>query len=133
MYLFLIILYALICVFLISVILLQAGRGGGLAEAFGGTESVLGSQAPVILKRMTEIGAALFIILSLVLAIMTSKRSTSLVDQVRGPLGPLSRTAATAAPVAPVVPAAGTQSQAPAQAVSESQSETEKAPLAVME
>ena len=86
MYYLLIAIYVIICIFLISTILLQAGRGGGLTESFGGTaESILGTQAPVLLKRATEVSAALFIVIALVLALMSSRRGQSLFDQMRMP------------------------------------------------
>jgi len=86
MYLILIVIYVIVCLFLIAVILLQAGRGGGLNEAFGGTaESVLGTQASTVLKRATEVGAVLFLILALVLAMATSRRGRSLFRQTRMP------------------------------------------------
>jgi preprotein translocase subunit SecG len=96
MYYILLAVYVIVCIFLIATILLQAGRGGGLTEAFGGSaESVLGTQAPVVLKRATEIGAALFIVLALVLAMMTARKGRSLFDQMRMPMGAPSGTTAT--------------------------------------
>jgi len=108
MYYLLLAVYVIVCIFLIATILLQAGRGGGLTESFGGTaESVLGTQAPVVLKRATEVGAALFIVLALVLAMMTARKGRSLFDQMRMPMGMPSGTTAT-------VPAAPSGSDAPA-------------------
>jgi len=53
MYIFLIVFHIIVCLVLISVILLQAGKGGGLTETFGsdGSQSILGTQAPAILKK----------------------------------------------------------------------------------
>ena len=86
MYFLLIAIYVIICIFLICTILLQAGRGGGLTESFGGTaETILGTQAPILLKRATEVSAALFIVIALVLALMSSKRGQSLFSQMRMP------------------------------------------------
>ncbi len=65
-----------------ATILLQAGRGGGLTEAFSGqAQSVLGTQAPTILKKATTISAILFLVLSLVLAMYTARRGRSLIQQ----------------------------------------------------
>ncbi|MBF0216254.1 MAG: preprotein translocase subunit SecG [Candidatus Omnitrophica bacterium] len=84
MYYLLIAVHVIVCIFLIITILLQAGKGGGLTESFSGqAQSVLGTQAPTVLKRATEVCAILFIVLSLVLAMMTSRRSQSLMYQKR--------------------------------------------------
>ena len=91
MYILLIIIHIIVCLILIATILLQAGRGGGLAEAFGGaeaTQSVLGTQAPVVLKRATEVSAIVFLITSLVLGMVTARRGRSLLDQMRIPAMP---------------------------------------------
>lgn len=90
MYLILVFIHIIVCVFLISVILLQAGRGGGLNEAFGGTaESLLGTQAPTVLKKATEIGAILFIVMALLLGVVTARTSRSLFQQMKVPAAPL--------------------------------------------
>ncbi len=90
MYILLILIHVVICLVLISVILLQAGRGGGLTEAFGGGETaqqLLGTQAPVILKKATEACAIAFLVTSLLLGIVTARRGRSLVEQVQFPAG----------------------------------------------
>jgi preprotein translocase subunit SecG len=87
MYIVLIIIHIVVCLILILTILLQAGRGGGLTESFGGdtTQSVLGTQAPVMLKRATEISAIVFLITSLLLAVVSSGRNRSLLNRMRMP------------------------------------------------
>lgn len=66
---------------LIAVILLQAGRGGGLSESFGAssTQSILGTKTSVFLKRATAASAVIYILTCLSLAVMTSHRGRSLV------------------------------------------------------
>src|SRR3989338_11248003 len=66
---------------LIAVILLQAGRGGGLSETFGGssTQTLFGTKTSVFLKRATAISAVIYILTCLTLAVMTSHRGRSLV------------------------------------------------------
>ena len=73
------------CIILIAVILLQAGRGGGLSETFGGesTQTIFGAKASVFLARATIVAAVLFLITSLLLGIMTSRRGRSLIDLQR--------------------------------------------------
>lgn len=83
MYILLIIFHVAICLLLIATILLQAGRGGGLAEAFGGaeqTQSLLGTQAPTVLKRATEVAAILFLVTSLALGMITARRGKSMFE-----------------------------------------------------
>ncbi|MDD3905623.1 MAG: preprotein translocase subunit SecG [Candidatus Omnitrophica bacterium] len=68
---------------LIAVILLQAGRGGGLSETFGGssTQTLFGTKTSVFLARATAASAIIYIITCLALAVMTSHQSKSLVSQ----------------------------------------------------
>jgi preprotein translocase subunit SecG len=79
MYGFLLAVLILDGIFLGVVILLQSGKGGGLAAMGGGaassmTEGVLGGrQATTLLTRATWTGGALFMVLSLVLSIMSSR------------------------------------------------------------
>ena len=73
------------CLFLIAVILLQAGRGGGLSDIAGGSQaqSILGTETNTFMKRMTEIFAVIFIITSLSLGIISTHRGKSLIAQKR--------------------------------------------------
>ena len=60
-----------------TVILLQAGKGGGLAAMGGGaaaTDGVMGGrQATTVLTRATWVTGSIFLVLSLVLSIMSSR------------------------------------------------------------
>ncbi len=82
MYTVLILLHVVLCIVLIVTILLQAGRGGGLTEMMGGdtAQSVLGTQAPVLLKKITTISAVGFIVTSMVLGMVTARRGRSLFE-----------------------------------------------------
>lgn len=64
-------------IFLATIILLQSGKGGGLAAMGGGvtsTEGVLGGrQAATFLVRASWAAGAAFMILSLILAILSSR------------------------------------------------------------
>lgn len=73
---------------LIAVILLQAGKGGGLSEAFGGgsTQTILGTKTSVFLKKATAICAVVYILACLLLAVMTSHRGRSLVSKAGMPV-----------------------------------------------
>ena len=66
MFYFLIVLIGILAVILTLVVLLQSGKGGGLAgiAAGGGTTQVLGArQAPDVLEKATWVLATLFIVL----------------------------------------------------------------------
>jgi preprotein translocase subunit SecG len=70
-----IILHVLLCLFLILVILLQTGKGGDMGAVFGGSSSSTfgGQGAGTFLSRTTSVVAALFMITSLALAILSSR------------------------------------------------------------
>lgn len=73
--------HVIVSLILIFVILLQAGRGGGLSETFGGssTQTIFGTKTSVFLARATAVSAIIYIITCLTLAVMTSHRGRSLV------------------------------------------------------
>ena len=64
MYTFLTVLHVFVCIFLMLVVLLQAGRGGGIGLAFGGSggsQSVFGSSGGAnFLTRLTAVCAIVF-------------------------------------------------------------------------
>lgn len=105
MYGFLLAILVLDGVFLSVVILLQAGKGGGLAAVGGSggtmTEGVLGGrQAATVLTRATWTSGTIFMVLAVVLSILSSRaRAPQSVIQVNAP-------AATTAPE-PVLPGLG--------------------------
>jgi preprotein translocase subunit SecG len=76
---FLYVLYVMVCLFLILVVLLQAGRGG-MGAAFGGSSQTVfgGSGAGNFLTRLTVISAALFMMLSATLTYVSSSGEKSL-------------------------------------------------------
>jgi preprotein translocase subunit SecG len=71
-------LHILVCIVLIVVVLMQSSKGGGLAGAFGGggDQTVFGGhETATFLSKATTYLAVLFMVLSLALAFLTSKRS----------------------------------------------------------
>ena len=76
-----VILHIFVCVFLIAVILLQAGRGQGLSwGVFGGTpQSILGTKTASFLTRVTTGCAIIFLFTCLALNMIEIKKSKSLV------------------------------------------------------
>ncbi len=83
-------LHVIVSLVLIAVILLQAGKGGGLNETFGGssTQTLFGTKTSVFLTRATTASAIIYICTCLILAVMTSHRGRSLVSRsvVRPPV-----------------------------------------------
>ena len=67
--------YVLICLFLILIVLLQKGEGGGLAGAFGGMggESAFGVKGDKTFKKATGMLGALFLVLAIVLGAMIER------------------------------------------------------------
>jgi preprotein translocase subunit SecG len=121
MYIFLMIVHILVCLFLIAVILLQAGRGGGLSEMAGGSnqaQSILGTQTNVFMTRLTEVCAVIFIVTSLSLAIISTQRGKSLIDKALAL--PSAKQTLPAAAKPQTAPASNITSPAPAETVNAS-------------
>jgi preprotein translocase subunit SecG len=113
-------LYVLACLVLMIVILLQQGKGGDIANAFGGgaSQAVFGARAgATVLTKVTTGLSAAFMVLALVLAVWGARGTSSVVGGVDGPAAPQLPAAATA-PVA--TPPAGTATPAPATTTPES-------------
>ena len=106
--------------FLGVVVLLQSGKGGGLAAMGGGassmTEGILGGrQATTMLTRATWISGSIFMVLALVLSILSSR--TAQPDSViREGLQPTQRQGAPATTPEPVLPGSGAGQDQPAAA-----------------
>ncbi len=126
MYYLLIVLHLLVCIALVGVVLMQSGKGGGLAGgAFGGSaQTVFGGRgATDFLTRATMVLGGVFFLSSLVLALMSSGFSSaprSLMQQEarRASAGAPAQAPARGVPQAPAgggqqAPAGGAQ-QAPA-------------------
>lgn len=78
MFTFLVAIISILALVLCVVILIQSGKGGGLAASFGGasssTDSFMGGrQTATVLTRLTWIGGGLFLFLALVLAVLSSR------------------------------------------------------------
>lgn len=113
LYVLVLAIHVIVSVFLILVVLLQSGKGGDVASAFGGagTQTVFGPRGTSnVLSRATTWSAAVFMCTSLALVFLSqgSSRSGSVVN------APASTKPAPTAPApAPVPPPA--QNPAPAQ------------------
>ena len=81
MYIFLLIIHVIVCIVLILVVLLQAGRGGGFSDMLGGgqPQSLFGTQTNAFMVKATEVCAVVFLVTSLSLAMISTQRGKSLV------------------------------------------------------
>jgi len=92
--------YLAACIFLILVILLQSGKGGGLSGMLGGsnpiTDTFGSSGAEKTLSKWTTVCGALFFILALALTLLAGKalRPTRLSDTLKAKAAPMEAPAA---------------------------------------
>ena len=78
---FLVTLHIFVSLVLIFVILLQAGKGGGLSESFGGaSQQLFGTKSSAFLNRATAVCAILFLATCLSLGILSSHGRRSLME-----------------------------------------------------
>ena len=87
MYAVIIVIHVIVSIFLIAVILLQAGRGGGLADSLGGSQmqNLFGTKSASVLTKLTTICASVFIITCISLAVISSHRTKSIMDKMGFP------------------------------------------------
>ena len=111
--------YVLVCLTLILVVLLQQGKGGSMASAFGGgaSQAAFGARSgATVLSRATTVCAVLFVIGALYLGIAGQRGPASVVG---GRSQPAPRQSTPAAPAQPApaqpTPAPAQQTPAPAQ------------------
>jgi len=118
LYIGLIVIYVIICFFLILVVLLQQGKGADIAGAFGGggSQTAFGARgATTFLHKLTTGAFIGFIVLSLLLTLMQARSRPSVVKGVppkvdaQGvvPKPGAGGMTATGQPVAPAQPPAG--------------------------
>jgi preprotein translocase subunit SecG len=115
MYYALIAVYVLTCFVLSLVILLQQGRGGDIASAFGGSSSqaAFGARSgATLLTKATAIAAVLFMLFALTLSVLGQRGSSSVLSGTPAPPpaaatrpAPITPTPSTPAPSAPTTPA----------------------------
>lgn len=104
MFTILVTLHIIVCLVLILVILLQAGKGAGLANIFGGgVQTLFGTKASTFLTRATAVCAIIFLLTCLGLGILSARRGRSLMEgeaiQGEYPLAPAEGEAIPAGPV----------------------------------
>lgn len=76
MYIMILLVHIVVCVGLILIVLLQAGKGGGISGLFGGGGSDQLFSAPsgmAFIKKITVVMAIVFMLSSLMLTMVTSR------------------------------------------------------------
>ncbi len=81
-----IVIHGIICALLIAIILIQRGRGGGLAESFSGVESMFGTKTSAFLTRTTTVLSIMFFVTCLSLAVFSARQSRSLLRDLKIPM-----------------------------------------------
>src|SRR5271169_5606247 len=81
--------YVLACFFLIFVVLIQKGEGGGLGGIAGGgaVDMAFGAKADTTWKRATGIAATIFIVFSMLLAGLSREHSHARTAAETSPAG----------------------------------------------
>jgi preprotein translocase subunit SecG len=78
MYILILLIHVVVCIFLIIVVLLQSGKAADLAGAFGGmgSQTTFGPRgSATLLSRATTISAVLFMVTSLSLSILATRNA----------------------------------------------------------
>ena len=96
--------FAIICVFLIIIILLQSDKSAGMGSLGGSSQSAVGSSTADVITKATAVMVALFMTGSLGLAILESYRNKAvekaLLDECAKTSGVLEEKSSTPAPPA---------------------------------
>ena len=109
MFILVVTIHIIVSLVIVGLVLLQAGKGADIGSAFGGSgsQAVFGSMGtPTVLGKATAVVAAVFMITSFGLSIMSHRRAVSIMP-ASGPTAP-------ATPPAPGAPAAAPAPTPPA-------------------
>jgi len=75
---FVTVIHVITCILLVITILMQAGKGGGLAQGFDSAENLLGAQTNMFMIKVTTTLCVIFLCTCIGLALMTAKKERSL-------------------------------------------------------
>jgi len=100
---FIVVLHVLVCIALILIVLLQAGKGAEMGAAFGGaSQTIFGSAGAMgFLSKLTTVAAIVFMLTSLLLTFSSTRRASTIMRERPAPTAP---TAPSGTPVQPQVP-----------------------------
>jgi preprotein translocase subunit SecG len=98
-----IVIHLIVCIALISIVLLQHGKGAGIGAAFGGSsQTVFGSSgAAPFLAKLTAAAAIVFMLTSLGLTFLSHQQEVSVMQGIRGKAPVQQKSAPAPAPAAP--------------------------------
>jgi preprotein translocase subunit SecG len=110
------IVHVTVCIILILVVLLQAGKGANMGAVFGGSsQTIFGSSGPgTFLGKMTSAVAIIFMLTSFSLSYTASRKGSSLMEGARPAPVQTAPAQGPAAPPAPAAPGASAVPAAPA-------------------
>ena len=112
------IIHIMVCIFLVSIVLLQHGKGADIGATFGGGgESLFGTEGPVpIMNKITTGVAVLFMMTSISLAYISAHSTTSSVMGGYEMAVPVEQQAPIAEPLPEKIPMPATPYEEPAPA-----------------
>ncbi|MCK4947997.1 MAG: preprotein translocase subunit SecG [Candidatus Aureabacteria bacterium] len=85
MFVFLVTMHILLCIGMVVIVLLQVGKGQGLGGLFGSGgsgQTIFGAHAGDVLTKATTFIAVFWMILCVSLAVLSSRRTSSLVSDI---------------------------------------------------
>jgi preprotein translocase subunit SecG len=99
-----VVLHVLVCIALILIVLLQAGKGAEMGAAFGGaSQTIFGSAGAMgFLSKLTTVAAIIFMITSLLLTFTSSRRASTIMKERPAPTAPAESSQAPVQPQTPV-------------------------------
>ena len=123
--------YVIVCLTLMLVVLLQQGKGGDIANAFGGgsSQAAFGARSgATVLSRTTAIAAAVFMAGAVILGVMGQRGPGSVLGTINVPAPKPTPVTTPAAPAATTPAATPAATPAPAAAPAESTAAPAAAP-----
>jgi preprotein translocase subunit SecG len=98
-----VVIHILVCIALILIVLLQAGKGAEMGAAFGGaSQTIFGSAGAMgFLSKLTTVAAIIFMVTSLFLTFSTTRKVSTIMKERPAPTAPAGPTGL---PVQPEVP-----------------------------
>ena len=99
-----IVVHVLVCIALILIVLLQAGKGAEMGAAFGGaSQTIFGSAGAMgFLSKLTTVAAIIFMITSLLLTFSSTRRGSTIMQERTAPTAPAAPSEMPAQPQVPV-------------------------------